>query len=78
MGAPQPYLMQCAAVSTQLGEMRVPPQVCLQAPSRLYCSEIWTAARSHEGWWPPIPMPPTVGMDPTWHMVPPLTCHGQL
>lgn len=26
------YLMQCAAVSTQSEEMRVPPQTCLQRP----------------------------------------------
>lgn len=34
------HLMQWAAVSTQLGAMRVPPQVWDQPPERLRCSEI--------------------------------------
>lgn len=38
---PRPaHEMQCAAVITQPGAMRVPPQVCRKVPSRSYCSEI--------------------------------------
>lgn len=35
------YLMQWAAVMTQLAAIRDPPQVCLHAPSFSYCREIW-------------------------------------
>lgn len=55
--------MQCAAVITQPGAMRVPPQVWRKVPSRSYCSEICSGGhgveRGHVTHWvsPPRPRP---------------------
>lgn len=63
---PITHLKQWAAVSTQLGAMRVPPHVWLQPPLRLYCSEIWegTGAAWGQVAGRPVPTPPAPGRVP--------------